>query len=234
MTSSTVIDALQAPPVLIVEDDAKIADMLANYLQSQGWQTQIAAAGPAALAEVQRLQPAVVLLDLNLPGLDGIEVCRRIRGFSAVPIIMLTARIDEIDRLIGLEAGADDYVCKPFSPREVAARVKAQWRRASGQFSAAAHTAGYEVNETAQRILFQGQALELTASEYRLFRAFLKHPGMILSRDQLLDAAHPEFRDTSDRTIDSHIRNLRRKLEAVNPSGSGIAAVYGAGYRFEP
>ncbi len=209
--------------------------MLANYLRSQGWQTQIAVTGPAAVDDARRLQPCVVLLDLNLPGLDGVEVCRRIRSFSAVPIIMLTARVDEIDRLIGLEAGADDYVCKPFSPREVAARVKAQWRRASGQFSVAGTTtSGYEMNEAAQRILFQGQALDLTASEYRLFRAFLKHPGMILSREQLLDAAHPEFRDTSDRTIDSHIRNLRRKLEAVHPTGSGIAAVYGAGYRFEP
>jgi two-component system, OmpR family, response regulator BaeR len=221
------------PPVLIVEDDVKIADMLANYLHSQGWRTHIAANGPAAIDDTLRMSPSVVLLDLNLPGLDGVEVCRRIRGFSAVPIIMLTARIDEIDRLIGLEAGADDYVCKPFSPREVAARVKAQWRRASGQFGVA-NASGYELNEAAQRILFQGQALELTASEYRLFRAFLKHPGILLSREQLLEAAHPGLHDTSDRTIDSHIRNLRRKLEAVQPAGSGIAAVYGAGYRFEP
>jgi two-component system, OmpR family, response regulator BaeR len=225
-------DPSQAPPVLIVEDDTWIADMLANYLHSRDWRTHICTTGPSGVEEARRLGPSVVLLDLNLPGIDGMEVCRRIRGFSSVPIIMITARVDEIDRLIGLEAGADDYVCKPFSPREVAARVKAQWRRASGQFENAP-IAGYELNEAAQRILFNGQALDLTASEYRLFRAFLKNPGVLLSRERLLDATHQALRDTSDRTIDSHIRNLRRKLKDVNPEGSGIVAVYGAGYRFE-
>jgi two-component system, OmpR family, response regulator BaeR len=225
-------DPSQAPPVLIVEDDAWIADMLANYLRSRDWRTHICANGPAGVEEARRLNPSVVLLDLNLPGIDGMEVCRRIRSFSSVPIIMITARVDEIDRLIGLEAGADDYVCKPFSPREVAARVKAQWRRASGQFDALP-VAGYELNESAQRILFNGRALDLTASEYRLFRAFLKNPGVLLSRERLLDATHQALRDTSDRTIDSHIRNLRRKLKEVHPDGSGIVAVYGAGYRFD-
>jgi two-component system, OmpR family, response regulator BaeR len=225
-------DPSQAPPVLIIEDDAWIADMLANYLQSRDWRTHTCATGLAGVEDARRLDPSVVLLDLNLPGIDGMEVCRRIRGFSSVPIIMITARVDEIDRLIGLEAGADDYVCKPFSPREVAARVKAQWRRASGQFDSAP-VAGYELNEAAQRILFNGHALDLTASEYRLFRAFLKNPGVLMSRERLLDATHQTLRDTSDRTIDSHIRNLRRKLNDVQPEGSGIMAVYGAGYRFD-
>jgi two-component system, OmpR family, response regulator BaeR len=226
-------DLSQVPPVLIVEDDTGIADMVANYLQSRGWQTQISADGQSAVEQARCLSFAVVLLDLNLPGIDGLEVCRLIRGFSAVPIIMITAKVDEIDRLVGLEAGADDYVCKPFSPRELAARVKAQWRRASGQFNTSP-ISGYELNEAAQRILLNGQVLDLTASEYRLFRMFLKHPGALLSRERLLDATHQAFRDTSDRTIDSHIRNLRRKLGDAHPAGSGIVAVYGAGYRFDP
>lgn len=223
------------PPVLVVEDDAKIADMLLNYLQAQGWQTLHASEGHAAVRLARRHAPSVILLDLMLPGLDGMEVCRQVRAFSDVPIIMLTARVDEIDRLMGLESGADDYVCKPFSPREVAARVKAQWRRVSGQLGGVSSAQGFEVREDAQRILWQGQVLDLTDYEYRLLKVLLSHPGRVFSRARLQDALQGEqFKDTSDRTIDSHIRNLRRKLESVRPEGSGISTVYGSGYRFEP
>jgi two-component system response regulator BaeR len=223
------------PPVLVVEDDIKIADMLLNYLQAQGWRTQHAGDGHAAVRMARSHAPSVMLLDLMLPGLDGMEVCRQVRAFSTVPIIMLTARVDEIDRLIGLETGADDYICKPFSPREVAARVKAQWRRASGQFGSVAPASGFEVREDARRILCQGRILDLTDYEYRLLNMLLSHPGMVFSRERLQDALQGEqFKDTADRTIDSHIRNLRRKIENVRAEGSGISTVYGSGYRFEP
>ena len=223
------------PPVLVVEDDAKIANMLLNYLQAQSWQTLYASEGQAAVRLARGHAPSVILLDLMLPGLDGMEVCRQVRAFSDVPIIMLTARVDEIDRLMGLESGADDYVCKPFSPREVVARVKAQWRRVSGQLGAASSSQGFEVREETQRILWQGRILDLTDYEYRLLKVLLSHPGRVFSRSRLQDVLQGEqFKDTSDRTIDSHIRNLRRKLESVRPEGSGISTVYGSGYRFEP
>jgi two-component system, OmpR family, response regulator BaeR len=221
----------ETPPVLIAEDDPKIADLLANYLQSQGWRTVVVGNGEDALMQVQRFEPAVVLLDIMLPGLGGLDVCRQLRLFSPVPVILLTARVDEVDKVLGLGAGADDYVCKPFSPREVAARVQAQWRRYQGLLTTGM-VAGFKVHRHAQRISCNGQWMDLTMAEYRLFSLLLARPGAVLSRAQLLDCLHAEFRDVSDRTIDSHVRNLRRKIELVRPEGSGIAAVYGAGYRF--
>lgn len=219
------------PPLLIAEDDPKIADLLVTYLQAQGWQTVVVCNGLDALTQTRRLKPAVVLLDIMLPGLDGLEVCRQLRQFSAVPIIMLTARVDELDKVLGLGAGADDYVCKPFSPREVAARVQAQWRRSQGCLTTAV-VGGFTVHKQAQRITWNDHWLDLTTAEFRLFSVLLARPGAVLSRAQLLDGLHAGFRDISDRTIDSHIRNVRRKIELIRPEGSGIDAVYGAGYRF--
>ena len=220
--------------ILIVEDDAAIADMLANYLQSHGFTTAIVMDGLQVVREVQRLPPAVILLDIMLPSMDGIEVCREVRTFSAVPIIMVTARIDEIDRLLGLEVGADDYICKPFSPREVVARIKALLRRVEGRLGPAAATHGFRVDESAMRIAWQEHWLPLTPLEYRLFKLLLSRPGHVLSRARLLDAVHDDFRDTTDRTIDSHIKNLRRKIDKLRAQGSGIVSVYGVGYRFDP
>jgi len=219
--------------ILVVEDDARIADMLQNYLQAQGWQVQVLADGLQVEPEVRRMEPSLVLLDIMLPGLDGIEVCRGLRSFSAVPIIMVTARIDEIDRLIGLEVGADDYVCKPFSPREVVARIKALLRRVEGRLGGVAPAHGFVVDESAQRIGWQEHWLPLTRIEYRLLRQLVLRPGHVFSRDRLLQSVHEEFRDTTDRAIDSHVKNLRRKIAAVRPQGSAIASVYGAGYRLE-
>lgn len=219
--------------ILVVEDDARIADMLGNYLQVQGWQVQVLADGLQVEPEVRRMEPSLVLLDIMLPGLDGIEVCRGLRSFSAVPIIMVTARIDEIDRLVGLEVGADDYVCKPFSPREVVARIKALLRRVEGRLGGAAPAHGFVVDEGAQRIAWQEHWLPLTRIEYRLLRQLVLRPGHVFSRDRLLQSVHEEFRDTTDRAIDSHVKNLRRKIAAVRPQGSAIASVYGAGYRLE-
>ena len=223
--------------ILVVEDDAKIADMLCNYLYMHGYTTAICADGLRAVEMVRATPPALVLLDLMLPGQDGLAVCTQVRAFSAVPIIMLTARIDEIDRLLGLETGADDYVCKPFSPREVVARVKALLRRAQGALAPAASATEQaprlEVRESALSVYWAGTALPLTPVEYRLLAALLARPEQVFSRAQLLDHVHEDLRDVSDRAIDSHIKNIRKKLEAAGVQGCGIHAVYGVGYRLE-
>ncbi|MGE0330043.1 MAG: response regulator [Ramlibacter sp.] len=220
--------------ILVVEDDARIADMLDNYLQAQGWRTTVLGNGLQVVPEIRRLEPALVLLDIMLPGQDGVEVCREVRTFSAVPIIMVTARVDEIDRLIGLEVGADDYVCKPFSPREVVARIKALLRRAEGRLGAGAPAHGFRVDDNALRIAWQEHWLPLTPLEFRLFKRLLSRPGHVFSRNALLESVHEDFRDTTDRAIDSHIKNLRRKIGKVRPQGSAIVSVYGMGYRFDP
>ena len=220
--------------ILIVEDDLRIADMLDNYLQAQGYSTAILSNGLQVVPEVQRMAPALILLDIMLPGLDGVEVCREVRRFSGVPIIMVTARVDEIDRLIGLEVGADDYVCKPFSPREVVARIKALLRRAEGRLGAGAPPHGFRVDDNALRIAWQEHWLPLTPLEFRLFKRLLSRPGHVFSRNALLESVHEDFRDTTDRAIDSHIKNLRRKIGKLRPQGSAIVSVYGMGYRFDP
>jgi two-component system, OmpR family, response regulator BaeR len=228
--------------VLVAEDDPKIAQLLVDYLHAEGHVAQAVADGHEALALLRAAPPALLLLDLMLPGLDGLVVCRELRRFSDVPVMMITARVDEIDRLLGLDNGADDYVCKPFSPREVMARVRALLRRAQrrpghGSDAVAAPQGAqgepWRIDETALRITWRGQLLPLTPVEFRLLRRLLGQPGRVFSRAQLLDQAHAELRDVSDRTIDSHIKNLRRKIEAAEPGFAGIASVYGVGYRFE-
>lgn len=219
---------------MIVEDDDKIASLLADFLHASGFATDRVADGLSVVARVQSSRPAALILDLMLPGMDGLEVCKALRRFSDVPILMLTARIDEIDRLLGLELGADDYVCKPFSPREVVARIKAMLRRAEGRVSGERVSGGFCVDDSAQRVRIRDQVLELTPLEFRLLRTLLVQPARVFSRDQLLDALHADFRDVSDRAIDSHIKNLRRKIEAHLPGSDCIRAIYGVGYRFEP
>ncbi len=215
-----------APLILVVEDDTKIADLLTNYLQAQGFATQCCGDGLQALA--------LVLLDLMLPGLDGLGVCTAVREFSNVPIIMLTARIDEIDRLLGLDTGADDYICKPFSPREVVARIRALLRRSSGALAPKAPAAqpALTISDPQLQISWQGQPLPLTPVEFRLLRLLITRPGQVLGRQALLDHLHDDFRDVSDRAIDSHIKNVRRKLKQTGVP-EGISSVYGVGYRFE-
>lgn len=226
--------------ILVVEDDTKIADMVANYLHMHGFATHIEGDGAQALAWLNRTHgvpaafPVLVLLDVMLPGLDGMAVCQAVRAFSAVPIIMLTARIDEVDRLLGLDIGADDYVCKPFSPRELVARVKALLRRSEGGLTVAASSPEFTLDDEGQRAFWQAQPLLLTPVEFRLFRLLLSRPGHVFARARLLDALHQDFRDVSDRAIDSHVKNLRRKIDQLRPLGSGIASVYGVGYRFDP
>jgi two-component system response regulator BaeR len=220
---------VQAPSktVLIVEDEPKIASLLADYLRSQGgFDSAIVHRGDQALARLRALQPDLVLLDLMLPGLDGIEVCKRIRAESAVPIIMVTARVEEIDRLLGLELGADDYICKPFSPREVVARVKAVLRRAAPDAGQ-----GVEMDHERHTARVHGRKLDLTPVEFGLLAALVSQPGRVFSRDQLMNAMYSDYRVVSDRAVDTHVKNLRRKLAAIPGGGELIESVYGLGYR---
>lgn len=219
--------------VLIAEDETKIATLLADYLANAGLRTVHIADGAEVVAAVQREGPDLVLLDLMLPHQDGFAICREIRRGSAVPIIMLTARVEEIDRLLGLELGADDYVCKPFSPREVVARVKAVLRRAKGEAGGPVDAPLVVVDGERQRASLAGRRLDLTPVEFRLLATLVRHPGRVYRRDELLDLIYDDYREVSDRTVDSHVKNLRRKLEQVLPEQPLIHSVYGIGYRYE-
>ncbi|MGA7982526.1 MAG: response regulator [Chromatiaceae bacterium] len=217
--------------ILIVEDELKLAHLLADYLKVAGYATHHIADGPPVVDWVRANAPALILLDLMLPGRDGLDICREIRGFSAVPIIMTTARVEEIDRLLGLELGADDYVCKPYSPREVVARVKAVLRRAA---AAPEHQSGLlDLDEASLRVRANGREVELTAVEFALLKTLYTAPGRIFSRDRLMDRIYQDHRIVSDRTIDSHVKKLRRKLAALVPEGELVHSVYGVGYRYE-
>lgn len=220
--------------ILIVEDELVIAGILADYLKQSGFRTRHVDNGVDAIDAVKQEVPDLVLLDVMLPGKDGLEVCREIRTFSTVPVIMVTARVDEIDKLLGLELGADDYICKPFSPREVVARVKASFRRA--QYAATAVTGKrqfIEIDEPRARITVNGQRLDLTPTEYRLLKLLAGNPGRVYSRAQLLDLCYQQEQQIFDRVIDSHVKNVRRKLAKVLSGQDVIHAVYGVGYRFE-
>jgi two-component system, OmpR family, response regulator BaeR len=219
--------------VLVVEDDEKIAALLVDYLKANAFAAEHFDNGNEVVPRVRAQEPAAIILDLMLPGMDGMEVCKALRRFSSVPILMLTARVDEIDRLLGLELGADDYVCKPFSPREVMARVKALVRRAEGRVAGEPVAGGFVVDESSQRARIGERTLALTPVEFRLLKVLVDQPGRVFSRDRLLDIIHQDFRDVSDRAIDSHVKNLRRKIEAVAPGLDCIHSVYGVGYRFE-
>lgn len=218
--------------ILVVEDDVKIAALLTDYFQAAGYRSTHCDDGVEALASVRAGGIDLVILDLMLPGMDGIAVCRAVRAFSQVPIIMLTARVDEIDRLLGLETGADDYVCKPFSPRELVARARAHLRRAAGAVIRPA-PAALVVERASMRIVCGGTALSLTPVEFRLLAELIEHPHRVYSRQQLLDFAHEDQRDINDRTVDSHIKNIRRKLATHLPHADCLQSVYGVGYRFE-
>ncbi len=234
----------EARRILVVEDEPKLAAVLCDYLHAAGYVCEWLADGRQALHRVQdnsQTKPAAMLLDLMLPGLDGLEVCRGVRLLSDLPILIISARVDELDRLLGLELGADDYVCKPFSPREVVARVRALLRRADGRLTPAGQQGpaqsligGFTVDDAGQRLAWQGQVLHLTPVEFKLLRLLLSQSGRVFERSQLLDAIHEDFRDVSDRVVDSHVKNIRRKLAALQPPQDCISAVYGVGYRFDP
>lgn len=217
--------------ILIIEDEPKLAQLVVQYVARESYEYHHIANGLEVLPWLARHQTDLILLDINLPGLDGLSLCREIRGKSNTPIIMTTARVDELDRLLGLELGADDYLCKPYSPRELIARVKAVLRRAQQPVTAAA--TGLLFDDERLGILINGQSLALTSVEYALLKRLAEKPGRIYSRDQLMDSIYPDHRIVNDRTIDSHIKKLRRKLEAADPEGEWVQSVYGAGYRLK-
>jgi len=217
--------------ILIVEDERKLAELLRDYLQQTGFSVICLDEG-GAVAEVVRGEiPDLILLDLMLPGKDGLDICREVRTFSSVPIIMVTARIEEIDRLLGLELGADDYICKPFSPREVVARVKAVLRRTG--VGTTVRSAALLLDESRYRATLGSIDLELTAVEFKLLQFLAANPGRLYNRQQLMDRIYTDQRTVSDRTIDSHIKKLRRKIADVSPHAELIHSVYGVGYKFE-
>lgn len=213
----------------IVEDEPELSAIVADYARAAGYTLTAFTDGAAALTAIRARQPDLIVLDLMLPGLDGLSLCKEVRTFSPVPVIMTTARVEELDRLLGLETGADDYLCKPYSPRELMARIKTVLRRTQPL----AAPATVQVDPQARRITVHGQPLDLTPTEYALLAAMASRPGQVFSRAQLLDLARHDALDVTDRAIDSHIKNLRRKLAAVLPDSEAIHSVYGLGYRFE-
>ena len=218
--------------ILIVEDEPSVAELLYDYLKASNYTPHIIANGLEVVTWVRRYNPALILLDIMLPGLDGVSVCKELRTFSKVPIIMTTARIDEVDRLLGLELGADDYVCKPYSPREVVARVKAVLRRTeNGEHDRS--TNQVTIDEAGYKVSIKERNLNLTAVEFQLFVTLYAQPGRIFSRDQLIDTIYPDRRIVNDRTIDSHIKKLRLKITNIQPGVELIHSVYGIGYKYE-
>jgi two-component system, OmpR family, response regulator BaeR len=217
--------------ILVVEDEPKLAALVGDYLQASGYAWHWVADGREAIPAIRVQQPDLVVLDLMLPGRNGLDICRELRSFSDVPIVMLTAKVEEIDRLLGLELGADDYICKPFSPREVVARIKAILRRARA--IAEPGNAALKIDDAAHRASFKGVALDLTPVEFRLLKTLAAGPGRVFSRDRLLDNLYLDHRVVTDRTVDSHIKNLRRKLEQAAPGQDPIRSIYGVGYKLE-
>jgi two-component system response regulator BaeR len=217
--------------IVIVEDEPELASLVADYIRADGHTATVFHDGAIALDAIADEQADLLVLDLMLPGVDGLTICKTVRATSNVPIIMVTARVEEVDRLLGLDAGADDYLCKPFSPRELVARIRAILRRAGK--GAPAATRAIEVDGGARRVRVHGTALDLTPTEFAILSAMASHPGQVFSRAKLLDIASGDSLDVTDRAIDSHIKNLRRKLAAAAPGVDAIHSIYGLGYRFD-
>lgn len=221
--------------ILIVEDEEKIVTVLADYLRVAGFDVAVSRRGDEVVPQIRRQTPALILLDIMLPGLDGLSVCREIRRFSEVPIIMITARVEEIDRLLGLELGADDYICKPFSPREVVARVKAVLRRSESPRSSAPVSIGpLQLDREKHKASLDGEVLNLTRSEFELLHVLVSHPERVFSRQELVDRVQGYEFGGYERTIDTHIKNIRKKLAAVAPGLDFITTIYGIGYQLNP
>lgn len=219
--------------VLIVEDDVKIAALIRDALTAAGYEAVIERDGLKAVAQARALKPAAVVLDRGLPGLEGVEVCRRICAFSSAPVLMLTARVEEEDRIEGLSEGAADYICKPFSVRELILRVGNAIRRSEQDFPRLNPYAPFRIDEAQGLVSLDGRDLELTPVEARLLISFIKRPARVFRRSELLDGLHDDFRDVSDRAVDSHIKNLRRKMARYKGAGL-IMTIYGVGYRYMP
>ncbi len=221
--------------ILIVEDEIAIADSIAYALRTEGYSPQHLSLGEQALTALRNpatAHPDLIVLDVGLPDINGFEVCRRLRQFSDVPVIFLTARSDEIDRVVGLEIGADDYITKPFSPRELVARIRVILRRVTPKLPASAPASPdrLELRQLEARILFCGRALDLTRYEYLLLKTFIDHPGHVLSRAQLMDRVWTDAPDTLERTVDAHIKSVRAKLREIDDQNDPIQTHRGLGY----
>lgn len=233
--------------VLIVEDESDLAQLIAEYATASNYEASICANGEQALSLLREVRFSIVILDLMLPGLDGVSLCREFRQFSDTPIIMVTAKVEEVDRLLGLEIGADDYLCKPFSPRELMARCHTILKRykvnSTEPSEAETHIASrlqikeevrFRVDHDAHQIQLAGQVLELTRSEYLILSYLIVNPRRVFSRAQLLDIAGEDKLDVTERAVDSHIKNLRKKILAIDKNSQAIHSIYGLGYRFDP
>lgn len=223
--------------ILIVEDEPKIAQLLVDYLEREGFDVAVLHEGTRAVEDIQANTPDFLILDLMLPGKDGLSICREVRQFSRLPIMILTAKVDEIDRLVGLELGADDYVCKPFSPREVVARVRTILRRVQrpSQTNSGNEVSyrGITLQVDKYECVAATERVELTPVEFRLLHGFMTHPGRVFSRDKLMDICYADERVVSDRTIDTHVKNLRKKLEPAAGESELIHSIYGVGYKID-
>ncbi|WP_234496976.1 response regulator [Vibrio maritimus] len=226
--------------ILIVEDEPSLANIVSEYLQHNGFESHIVDDGDKVIEWVKEHTPSLILLDLMLPNRDGLDIYRELRTFSDVPVMMATAKVDEIDRLLGLELGADDYICKPYSPRELVARVKNVLRRSQSTKTASLSEAEQVspqatliIDDAQMKVTIDSEVLSLTPAEFKLLRHFNSHHGVVYNRDQLIDRIYSDGRVVTDRTIDSHIKNLRKKILAINPSYDWIKSIYGVGYRFE-
>lgn len=222
--------------ILIIEDEVKLADILAKYLMQSDYVVEVVHDGADAMAMFERFKPNLILLDLMLPHVDGIAICQQVRAHSIVPIVMTTAKVEEVDRLLGLEIGADDYICKPYSPREVVARVKALLRRVAFMQSSdisIQQSTGLSLDEHTLSARYGDHKVSFTAVEFQLFYKLFSQPGRIYNREQLMDSIYDDARIVSDRTIDSHIKKVRKKLAAIAPNAEFIHSIYGVGYKFE-
>ncbi len=219
--------------ILVVDDEPRIVELARDYLEHAGFRVITAADGPAALASARRDRPDLVVLDLGLPGLDGLDVTRELRRDGSMPIVMVTARDDELDKLLGLELGADDYLTKPFSPRELVARIKAVLRRTDRPVDASdlVRVGDLTLDVPRMRTEVAGTTVDLTPTEFTLLATLARQPGRIFTRSQLLDALHGVAFESYERAIDSHIKNLRRKLEPDPRQPRYVLTVYGVGYR---
>jgi two-component system, OmpR family, response regulator BaeR len=223
------------PRILIAEDETDLAQILVDYLKRDGFTAIAIPDGLAAMEALRRAPPDLLLLDLMLPGMDGLSILRELRKTSTLPVILVTARVEEIDRLIGLELGADDYICKPYSPREVVARVKTVLRRTQPPpiATSVASASGIAINADTWQADFGGKRLDLTPKEFQLLQVLSAQPGRVFSRGQLLDAIYDDNLDVSERAVDSHMKNLRRKLAQAQPESEPIRSIYGVGFVFE-
>jgi len=228
-------ETLAKQHILVIEDEVKIAELIEKYLYLEGFKTSLIHDGNCALDAVNELNPDLIILDIMLPGTNGIELCSKVRQFSDVPIIMLTARVEEIDHLIGFDVGADDYVTKPFKPKELMARVKAilKRRRMPSSKPSTFKAGNIIVDPSEYKVLVKNEELKLTINEFSLLKILIASPNKVFSRQDLLTMTQGKYFESYERSIDSHIKNLRKKLTQADPDSHYIESIYGVGYKFK-